>query len=344
MINSSSFIPNDCSLLERSLEISRAQYDWTSSPIEDLYEYYNDENAITQPETYERYWHGYIILLRPLLMLLDLSGIRFVYCVTHFILLFMFIRMLEKKANLSIAISFLVTYLCFSCYVIPLSLQYSHIFFIMLISGMILMKFNDKFKQKRWTKYFFLLIGIVTVYFDLLTYPIITLGINLILYILINKEINIKDIIVYIIMWFVGYGGMWFMKWVIASLVLNENVFENAYNAIITRTNSNHNFEIITLSKVFDANLSYLKHRATLITFLVDFVANVIIAFKENKKNLDLNVNKLVSFIIIFVLPILWLFILKEHSYTHSQFVFRILMIDTFAILALPQCMIKSKA
>ena len=70
--------------------------------------------------------------------------------------------------------------------VIGLSMQYAPIFFIMLISVFILLKFKDKLLENNNLIYYFLIIGMATSFFDLLTYPLITLRTPLIFYLLLE--------------------------------------------------------------------------------------------------------------------------------------------------------------
>lgn len=340
MINSASYENYEDSIISKALKISHAHADWTADPIADLYEYYNDENAIMGSESYERYWHGYIVLLRPLLVFCDYANIRFMYFAAHFILLFVFLILLKNKTNIRTALMFLTSYLCTYAFITPLSLQYSHVFFVAMISGILLLRYDEMFKEKKYIiNYFFLIVGIITSYIDLLTYPLITLGINLLVHILINKNTKIKSILIYIVMWGIGYGGMWAMKWIISSIVLNENVFLDAYSQMMLRTDVEQK---VSLLDVIDCNLIYLKHTTTLVVLIFFFVGNLIFTIKGNK-NFVANKQRFISVIIVTILPLLWYMILREHSSSHSVFTFRSLIISLFGILILPECALKQE-
>ncbi len=341
MINSASYNPNNLSAIERALKVPHGHADWSSGPIEDLYEYYNDDDAIMESEYYQRYWHGYIVLLRPLLMFCDYANIKFLYFVAHVILLFFFINILKKKTNLIVTLSFLVSYLCTYAFITPLSLQYSHVFFIMLISGIVLLKHYEILIEKGNIKYFFLIVGIITSYIDLLTYPLITLGINLILCILMSKNIKVKDVILYAFMWAIGYGSMWSMKWLICTLIIKENVFLDAYNQMVLRTGDKQNINILD---VINGNLIYLKHTTTLIVYGIMAIINACYNAK-NKQNAKIafDKHKLISLLFVTIMPLLWYIVLKEHSSSHSVFTFRALMVSLFAVLAIPECISKEE-
>ena len=68
---------------------------------------------------------------------------------------------------------------------------------------------------------FFLIVGILTSYFDFLTYPVVTLGIPLCCYFLLESDRlwnNIKRLTGFSVSWAIGYAGMCAAKWVIADL------------------------------------------------------------------------------------------------------------------------------
>ena len=95
MINSASFDYGDYTAFDKAALINRFQVDWSDDQIVHLYEHFNDEEAICNIKSYSRYWHGYITLLRPLLMICNYSWIRFFQFILHIVLLFIFIILLK---------------------------------------------------------------------------------------------------------------------------------------------------------------------------------------------------------------------------------------------------------
>ncbi|MDD7776618.1 MAG: hypothetical protein PT938_07670 [Solobacterium sp.] len=276
MINSASFDYGGCTVFDKAARINRFEVDWSDDPIVHLYERYNDEENICNIKSYGRYWHGYITLLRPLLMICNYSWIRFIQFVLHISLLFAFATLLKAKTGLLNTINFLTVYLIFACFVLPYSLQLSQIFNIALFFGSILLYKYDYLKKKSLLDYFFLIIGIFASYFDLLTYPIAILGINLIIITLLDKGLKPSIIIKNICMWFIGYGGMWFMKWVLASFVLKENVFIDAYKAIVFRSSNVTNGMKVTLYDTMLLNFDYINNKITFLLFILTMITNFV--------------------------------------------------------------------
>ena len=83
-------------------------------------------------------------------------------------------------------------------------------------------------------------IGGLTAFFDLLTAPLVTYGIPMIVLILLRSKMNKytlkQDIFQYIklsIMWIASYSLTYLAKWVIASIILNENIITENIISII---------------------------------------------------------------------------------------------------------------
>lgn len=109
--------------------------------------------------------------------------------------------------------------------------------------------------------------GVLTSYFDFLTYPIVTLGFPLCTFFLLNGNESagkggnfrqgrqaakegipegvgnggvlkdtVRRVVGYSICWGIGYAGMWAMKWIIADLTLHTGTIKDAVWSIIGRT------------------------------------------------------------------------------------------------------------
>lgn len=74
----------------------------------------------------------------------------------------------------------------------------------------------------------FLIIGMLTSFFDFLTYPLFTLGMPLILISVLGTFSSVQklcDIVKNSIFWGIGYGGMWCGKWMVGSILTGDNLF-----------------------------------------------------------------------------------------------------------------------
>ena len=59
----------------------------------------DDNNTGGEPQDYSRYWHGYLVYLKPLLTFLTVPAIRLLNFVIQFILLFMVILKINDVLN-----------------------------------------------------------------------------------------------------------------------------------------------------------------------------------------------------------------------------------------------------
>ena len=89
----------------------------------------------------------------------------------------------------------------------------------------------------------FFVIGMVTCYFDLLTHPIITLGIPMIIYLLLKQEKEqmslketIKFIIVNTLLWGIGWIVTNLAKWIVVDILYDRNLIHKSITQFIFRS------------------------------------------------------------------------------------------------------------
>lgn len=97
--------------------------------------------------SYYRYWHGYTLFLRPLLMFFNYSEIRVINALVQ-IVIFIFLIALMVKRKLGWYIFPLISaYLLINPHAITMSLQNSTIWYITCISIIIYLIYKEKIKQ-----------------------------------------------------------------------------------------------------------------------------------------------------------------------------------------------------
>jgi len=280
----------------------------------------------TEYYQYGRYWHGYLVYLRPLLCIFTYENIRIILVTTLMISLIILSVLIYKKIDILTAVLFILSSILISYHMLGLSIQYFSVFIIAIVSSIIIMVKNNI----KDINILFFILGGITVFFDLLTTPIVSCGIPLLFYILIKskeEKISIKEyikIIFYNLIYFaIGYGILWISKWLICDLICNSNIFYNAVKQTLFYTGLD-NENNATILNVWGQNISYIK--PGIITFLGLFVITTIINYKKNtiKKNLP--------YIIVALIPLVWYVITKNHAYIHARFTYRGLYITLFAI------------
>ena len=93
-------------------------------------------------EMYGRYWHGYLLFLKPALLLMNYNQIRYFNYFFITVLIFGIVVLLSIKINKRTAISFLISIMLVGCYIVPLSLQLVTMFYISLSAMLFILLYN----------------------------------------------------------------------------------------------------------------------------------------------------------------------------------------------------------
>lgn len=178
------------------------------------------ENETEEPTSYyARYWLGFRVILRPVLTFLSYHEILLYNSLILFSLFSLAIVSIAKRAGTCAAITFAISFILVRPHIICNSLQFSNCFLIAFIAMLLIPSFiaNDR---SRYFLYFWE-IGIITMFFDFYTTPLVTFAFPaLYLWLLTYKEphgFKKKDLLFSFLLWLAGYLLMW-----IAKLVLTD--------------------------------------------------------------------------------------------------------------------------
>lgn len=291
---------------------------------------------------YARYWHGYLTILRPLLTLFDYSAIRIVFAVVTFICVAVLMVLLWKKVNWMSSLIFLIGVLSICIWIVTNSINEFLIFLVAFISSMILLLRYQKIKN---IGIFFFIVGSVSSFVDLLTAPIVTLGINAIVYFLLlqkEQECTIKEYVKKLFMigisWCLGYGLTWAVKWMLVELFLeNRPMLSQVINQVVFRSKlpSRNGVVMISRCSVINRNLTFLSRPVfyTILGIAVVIMIGLMIARYKRKIDFKENLKKCLPYILIFFFPIVWMVLITQHSYTHAFFVYRTFIISIICLL-----------
>ena len=196
---------------------------------------------------------------------------------------------------------------------------------------------HDRLHEKGQYPEFFLIVGILTSYFDFLTYPIVTLGIPLCCYFLLESDRlwdNIKKLIGFCVSWGIGYAGMWAAKWVIADLTLHTGTIKDAIWSIIGRTEAiggrprmNGGFYVIGLN--LQEYPAYMGVAAGILAVAAVGLLLMVILKREWKEQYA----QLLPIVIVAAIPFAWIIAVQHHSALHARFTFRILSVAAAAVI-----------
>lgn len=277
-------------------------------------------NDTVESFEYARYWHGYLVFLRPLLVLFNISQIRDILVAIFVILAIILIYKIYKKIDLGTAIIFFCGLLICDYFYIGLSLQGAPVFLIIMISSILILSKDIKDKGMM-----FLIIGGLTSFTDFLTVPMLTLGVPLLIYCLLQNKnkYNIKELFIevlkYCIMWGIGYFGVFLMKWILVDLLFNRGLIQTSIEQFKYRSETNTNINLNIFSKPISIVIKPLS-----ISIIVVCILTIIkiIKFKD-RKNVKLNIKEISIYFFIELLVFAWIVVLRQHFFQHMFFTYR---------------------
>lgn len=284
---------------------------------------------------YARYWHGYQVFLRPLLQVFNYEEIRYINMFGIMGLFVMAACLLKEKIGTGSAVAFVISMLMSMIIIVPMSMQFSSIYYVTMISIVLLTMFSKKIMKKDLMYAYFFLVGAFTSFFDLLTAPIMTLGFSLVVYTYLELKDNgigknTVEIISKSFSWSIGYLMTWSGKWVIAQFITKKEIIKDALAQILSRTSSRINEVEISKVEAITKNLAKYINGVNIKLILALIVITLILFIIMKKKN---SINMLPTVLVAFY-PIVCYLVMTNHSFLHFWFTYRNLTVSCFAILS----------
>lgn len=342
MLHHSIYENEEHSILEQAMNMYRSEtYNvegdpegwWPGQSLKD----YLDNTPQPREVSYGRYWHGYLVVLKPLLFLTSFNTIRLINSALQLILTGMVIVKITEKNKRNLAKAFLVSipFLFFVSTYSSLSL--SICFYIMLITLLVQLQWEKQIYDKKRYPEFFFAVGMLTSYFDFFTYPLITLAYPLCVYFYLHheeKKVNeVKQMLVLSLQWGIGYAGMWVGKWILSDLLTGSNTIKDALETVFVRSGSAENQNRITgFDDVISLNIQpYANWCFVLLAVLI--LLMFVWGMKQcGAKNTFKQIPGSVIFILIALYPFVWYFLMQNHCEQHWQYTCRIISVAVFAV------------
>lgn len=244
------------------------------------------------------------------------------FIILFIVLIGILFYLLCKKINLITAIIFLIGLFYVDYIYIGLSLQCSSVFFVMMIISIIILKRYERIKS---FPLLFFITGMITNFLDLLSAPVLTLGIPMLVYFALKnkeQELSIKGYILKIaslsIAWVMGYALTWIAKWTLLDLIYQKNIFNVALQQVFYRAGGE---ETISFLEVLISNYEYVIG-GTMISLLAIYIYIIVKGLSNCKLKLKLT-KRILPSLIIALIPIVWYFVVQNHSCRHAFFTYR---------------------
>lgn len=301
-----------------------------------LLDYLNGVPAGREVE-YSRYWHGYLVVLKPLLMITSLSSIRLFNAAAELMLLGLTLILISRRVDEKLALAFVASVPFMYFFGMYFSLSLSICFYLTTISMIVMLMLGEILEKDHRYILFFLTLGVVTAYFDFLTYPLVVLGFPLTLYGYMHFKKQKRDflkVFAFSGCWGLGYGFMWGSKWVITDVAFGDDIIRNAVMTIFTRTASAGGNRLLGLLWVVKNNISpFMNWGYVLFGILLLLILAELLVHNRKKIHMK-NIHYFPVFLLIALMPVAWFFLAENHSAEHWMFTCKIFSVSVFAVLA----------
>lgn len=282
---------------------------------------------------YGRYWHGYMILLRPLLAIFNYNQICLIFAGVAWILCIWLLVLVKSKLGLKYMFITLFYIFSMGYFTMILSISLLPTLLIMIIASIIILKFKEKIKD---IPYFFFIVGGITTYFCWFNFTLLTLGLPLLFYYMLEKDENnfsLKLFIKIVIMYFIGRGIFLIAKWIIVDLICDTNIIKDAFGQVFYRlSNTTYmhtktNFVIATFK-----NIIYYSP-AIIIVYMYLFYKSFCCKICNEKTLEKLSKKEKIIYILIALIPFGLYIGVVNYSFIHAPtYTHRLLMLTLFSI------------
>ena len=289
---------------------------------------------------YTRYWHGYQVIVRPLLAVGSYENMVYLSVLLFTAGMALSFAEIRRRLGLPEAFAFLLSLYCIRIYATAICLNNSGVF----IAGMTAILFVTRLTGTEKEKILypvFMLTGMFANYIDVLTAPLVSLGLPLTVYLAIRirdrKSTLRQDLLETVAVpafWGAGYALFWICKWILASLIVGNNAIADAVEQAEFRIAGDATHATTPIGAIRN-NVAALWPDDAFTQWLLIALAVLMLLtlllfakkFRELARTLPL--------VCVAASPFLWMCVLSNHSQIHAPFVFRILVVTLFAGLTL---------
>lgn len=325
---------NDENVFVEALKVNRLT-SGDQLPTDTLIALHTGEEQDYETGSYARYWHGYLVLLKPLLLIFSYQQIRYLLALVQLGLVAAIIWLLASKGRGIFCIPVVLAYFFLNPAVCSLSLQYTPVLALTMAELIVILLRERRYEEdKRLWWYHFFVAGCLTSYFDFLTYPIVTLGVPLV-FLLSQYEKSwkegLKNLFACCLLWGTGYLAMWAGKWTLGSIITGESVFGEAVSSIAYRTGSGAaELGVPEFGRLGAIGRNLEANKFSLLLILTAFAVCLAVSLWKQRFTLH---GKFLPIALAGLLPFAWYLVVSNHSVVHSWMTFRSLAVFVYALM-----------
>lgn len=291
-------------------------------------------------QNYGRYWHGYLLILKPALSVMSLQSLRLIGIFGFFAAVTALLIFVYKYLGRRYIFGIFFAVLLLNPITTALSFQFWSVFYICLIAScLVLAKYEWLSEKTERIYYLFLFSGIAVAFFDYLTYPIVACFVPLIFYLTKRWRAQSSDLrndlrlgLKLVVAWALGWIGMWASKWLIGSTLTGQNILSEAIGATNYRLGGEIIGDTVSWYKAIATNLRVLLIPPILLlvlAFMLILLHAIIIKGYRLSKQLA---KERLILLLVALAPLVWYVVVANHSQYHHFFTYKNLVISALAI------------
>ena len=298
---------------------------------------------------YARYWHGYTLPLRLLLCVLDVANLQMLLYFAQLLLFILVLHLMHRRGLGELMPGFFLAFFLLMPFSASVCLQYVPVTMLMLAACACVLLWEERLERAVGMPAFFALLGLLTNYFDLLTFPLVSLGYPLVLLLALSLRRGARGKALFCaaalcgVSWALGYGGMWALKWLLNGLVFGWQMLYGIFAQIGLRASDNGG-EISRIAVLLENFGVILKKKSYLLLLLLCAAVTLAPAGKAiaRRQSLALDLRAL-NLLLPAAAVCLWYVVLANHSFDHTYFTSRSVTVAVLSGFACLSCLLVPK-
>lgn len=294
---------------------------------------------------YSRYWHGYTLPLRIGLCVLDAANLQMVLYFVQMALLCLILFQMKARGLSRLIPGFFLSYFLLMPFSASICLQYMPVSLLMLLACAVLLRWDEAIERAVPMPAFFALLGILTNYFDFLTFPLVALGFPLLMLLCLRMDRGDSGWKIFWLTafcgcaWALGYGGMWALKWGINGMAFGWHTLASTLGQMGLRTSSNGG-ELSRIGVLMDNLNVILAKKSYLLLLGACGLATLLPALRAAKCGIRVDLRAL-CLLLPALAVCLWYLVMANHSFDHTYYTYRNAAVMVFAGFAFLACALK---
>ena len=309
-------------------------------------------------ESYSRYWHGQAGMVRMLYLLMDVQHMRYVMTAVGIALHMAVALVLMRKKQIAMAVIYGLAFLLVNGIFALECFEYASVFLLMPAATLFLLhkRIAEHPEKVRLT---FVVIGVLTAFFDFLTAETLTFTIPFTIYYIMvynNKVAEIDSrkswrmLLHSGVAWFGGYAGMFLLKWILSAVTLGWTAWDSAFGSVAERIGGEVSLTANVAGEkadmaeriqgIFTRNLGCLywgdsDMQVQSVIIITIAVILVLAGFWYLAREKRISMRGMGVPAVVAAIPYVRFLMISNHSYIHYFFTYRAQMVTVLIILYL---------